>query len=224
MPFPRFYEENKFYRTYFGDESLWLDVENDQNEGLKTADSHFYINYFQSFTDNSSSSDRSRIQVIDVSIKNYDWVSFADTLHSDSDQFDGDRDGPKAVVMKSVYTYVYGDRGEWMLAFENESVDTVCVYNINPAETCSKCPDEKFCRFVGSERQEAECVCKKTEGGEHCDVDSCSHCQNGGFCEIDDETKEIQCICPYPFYGQNCESSSILLLSGASSMVVNSLG
>ena len=222
LPFPRFYEENKFYRTHFADERIWLDVENDLNEGLKTVDGHFYINYIQSFADKSEYYP-SQIPVTDVTIKNYDWVSFADTLHSDSDQFDGDRDGPKAVVMKSVYT-VYGNSGEWMLAFEDELVNTVCVYNINPAETCSKCPDEKFCRFAGSEREEIECVCTKTNEGEYCEVDSCSHCQNGGFCEINDETNKVECRCPYPFYGQNCESSSILLLSGASSMVVNSLG
>ena len=193
--------------------------------GLKTVSGHFYIRYIKSYTEKPSWMDQYVTRpVTDVSIKNTDWVSFTDRNHPDSDLYDGDDGGPKAVVMASV-----DNGGGWMLAFEDELVDTVCVYNIKPDEACSKCRDEKFCRFAGSERQETECVCQKTNEGEHCEVDLCSHCQNGGFCEINypfpnPSTKEIQCQCPYPFYGENCESSSILLVSGPSSMLINSLG
>ena len=182
-------------------------------------DGLFYIRYIQTFVDKFQppSLDQSHVPV--TSIKNYDWVSFADTLHSDSALFDGDRNGSKAVVMKNI-----DDIGEWMLAFEEELVDTVCVYNINPAEACSVCPYEKFCRFAGSKREETECVCQNKNEGELCEVDLCSHCQNGGFCEINNETKEIQCKCPYPFYGEKCGNSSILLLNWASSIIINSLG
>ena len=220
LPIPRFFEEKEFYRKHFGDESIWLDVENDPNEGLKTVDGHFYIQHIRSFADKSSWAYLYFDQRLsDLSIKKYDWFNFTYGNHRDSDLYDGDEYDPKAVVMANEAN------GTWMFAYEDELVDTVCVYNIIPDErACSICPDENFCRFARNERQETECICKNTNEGEQCEVDLCRRCQNGGFCEIDDSTNEIQCRCPYPFYGENCENSTILLLNGESSIIINSLG
>ena len=71
----------------------------------------------------------------------------------------------------------YGDR---IGIYGNEKYDTVCVYNIIPDE-CSECSEESFCRYTNSE---TECDCQKMTKGEYCEIDSCSHCQNGGFCKM----------------------------------------
>ena len=237
LPIPRFAEENEFYRTHFGHENIWLDVENYPDEGLKTVDGHFYMRHIRSFTEKPSWMDESYVHpVTDVSIKYFDWVDFSAYTNTDIDTFPledlmlndddidddiDDIDFSLAVIMAKDD---HGWNNDWMLAYENELVGSVCVYNIKPDESCSKCLNEKFCRFIGSERDETECVCPKTTKGEHCEVDLCSQCQNGGSCEMNDETNKIECRCPYPFYGANCESSSILLMSGESSMIINSLG
>ena len=228
---PRFAEENEFYRVYFGDESIWLDVEDDPDEGLKTVDGHFYIRHIRSFAGYQWGVYERHINPVStapVSIKIYDWVNFHDDFHSANANYSMDdiykdlnEEPPSTAVVMAKNDESSTD---WMVAMQNELVDTVCVYSIKPDEACSKCPDEKFCRFAGSEREEIECVCQNTNEGEQCEVDLCSHkiCENGGFCQINYDT--VQCICPYPFYGANCESSSILLLSGTSSMIINSLG
>ena len=218
LPYPRFVEENDFYRIHFVNESIWLDVENDPNVGLSNVDGHFYIRYFRSYTDKPNWMDESDGRpVSDVSFKNYNWVGFSD-IHYPSSNLYNNGEVSKEVIM------VDKDNGGWILAYENELIETVCVYNIMPDESCSKCPDEKFCRFTGSEREETICVCPETKTGDHCEIDLCARCQNGRFCEINDKTNEIQCKCPYPFYGENCEKVSMLLLSRTCSMVINSLG
>ena len=59
--------------------------------------------------------------------------------------------------------------------------------------------------------------------GEYCEIDSCSQCQNGGFCKINnihpDGTNsghdEIKCICPYPFHGGYCEGTNIIYVESS---------
>ena len=180
LPIPRFEDENEFYRSHFADENLWLDVSNIDNDGLKTSKGHYFIKYVYTFTE-------------ETHVNSYNWTNFNPKTHSDYSFAENSQ-----VVMTS--------SGEWMLAGEDELHDSVCVYNIPPDHSCSKCRDEAFCRFTLSAREETTCVCQNRFSGEHCEIDSCSHCQNGGYCQWDDLTNENQCVCPAPFYGENCES------------------
>ena len=72
------------------------------------------------------------------------------------------------------------------------------------------CQNESFCRYKDISRKETECICKKTTKGDNCEVDLCSHCQNGGFCDFKDATNDPQCICPFPYYGEFCEGKICL--------------
>ena len=185
-------------------------------EGLKTANGHFYIRDIKSFEDEiptwRSKLNGLFIEGSPVSIKNFDWVNFSDLLHfvrqppeevgEEDEDLIGSLDFGKEVIMTNW-------NGEWRLAYAYELINTVCVYNIKPDETCSQCPDEAFCKYTGevkegSERKETICVCQNTFEGENCEVDLCSNCQNGGFCER--SNNDVQCRCPYPFYGKYCES------------------
>ena len=126
--------------------------------------------------------------------------------------------------------------GNWTFIGANETIDSVCVYNIIP-DQCSKCQDQAFCRYADlgfsyllflstiwisdaveyrtearilyadKSRQQTVCVCPNSKTGDHCEINLCSHCKNGGSCQIKNDTNEIECICPAPFYGKYCESS-----------------
>ena len=229
LPIPRFHEENEFYKTHFGssgqntdlditlDEGLWLDVSYDVNEGLISVDGHSFIKYVRSFVtdefDLESPNIRYEYTSVDddlddhhrwsdliteefVQIKYHDWINL-----TDMDQSEYFVTGDRGVFMKN--------NGEWEWINENEygskEFDAVCVYNIIPDE-CSECQGESFCRYTVSDKKETECDCQKMTKGEYCEIDSCSHCQNGGFCAGHDE---IKCICPYPFHGDFCEGTNI---------------
>ena len=217
LPIPRFEEENEFYRVHFGEESLRLDIFRDAYDGLKTADGHYFIKYIKTFEDYDH-----QYQYKPVNINNYDWVNFTNELHRPEillqrTEFLPDSEilpvvGKKSVVM----TYT----GEWMLAEENELINSVCVYNIIPDHSCSKCRDKDFCRYTGNARDETICICQNMLNGEHCEIDSCSHCQNGGYCQIDDLTNQTHCVCPYPFHGDNCESKKNIFFINASRTIM----
>ena len=122
----------------------------------------------------------------------------------------------------SIVVDEYGDR---IGIYGNEEYDTVCVYNIIPEE-CSECSEESFCRYTNSE---TECDCQKMTKGEYCEIDSCSHCQNGGFCKKNnnppDDTNlghdEIKCICPYPFHGDYCEGANIIYIRSSIRYIIS---
>ena len=80
LPIPRFYEEQEFYKTHFGDENLWLDL-----------------------------------------------------------TFDFDTWPDQDVFMNDV--------GQWDWTNETVLFDAVCIYDIIPDESCSKCQNESFCRY-----------------------------------------------------------------------------
>ena len=56
-------------------------------------------------------------------------------------------------------------------------------------------------------QQETRCVCPSTREGEFCEINLCSHCQNGGRCRIGQFKNETECVCPSPFYGDHCQLS-----------------
>ena len=222
LPIPRFYEENEFYKTHFGDEGLWLDISYDANMVIQSVNGHSFIRYVRTFTDMNDGIEQDlttdefhrNLATTEefVEIKHHDWINFTDK------DFGYSMDSP-ILWMGENYVFMT-NTGEWEWTNEsedgNEVLDAVCVYNIIPDE-CSKCPEESFCRYTDSERKKTECVCQKMIEGEHCEINSCSHCQNGGFCSKNhippDGTNpghdEIKCICPYPFHGDYCEGTNL---------------
>ena len=205
LPIPRFLEEQEFYKTYFADENLWLDVIYDASEGVKSGNSsangHSFIRFVRTYTqinDQNGFFNNELIQTDEevARIEYHDWITLAGNGHSGYFSTWGDQD------------VFLNNRGEWDWTAENDLFDAVCVYDIIPDENCSKCQNESFCRYKDTSRKETECLCKKTTQGENCEIDLCSHCQNGGYCDFKGTTNEIQCICPFPFFGELCEGKS----------------
>ena len=134
----------------------------------------------------------------------YEWEKYVFMTNTGEWKWINENEADIAVQNEGFRTGIYG----------NEENDAVCVYNIIPDE-CSECSKDSFCRYTNGE---TECDCQKMTKGEHCEIDSCSHCQNGGFCKIHsispDGTNsghdEIKCICPYPFHGDYCEGTNII--------------
>ena len=194
LPIPRFSDENEFYRNHFGHEDLWLDISYDpENGGFKSLSGH-------SFTD--------RIQTVSgiLEIKSYAWINASTKLHSTGlvmpEEWGQENPGNNPGVPE-----VYMRDGQWRLIEDYYELDSVCIYNIIPDDKCSKCADEDFCRFTDSTKQETECVCPEMKDGKFCKTNRCKHCQNGGLCELNDQTNEYDCICRHPYQGPKCESS-----------------
>ena len=228
LPIPRFHDENEFYRTLFGQlttdwgvyggrdwEGMWLDVTFNANKGVQSAKGHTYIKYTRTLSDvEYQEIDKTEWEYL-AEIKYHDWINLS--LYGMGQQF-----GEKNVRMDEYGEWVPLDWDKfnfWGDPMEDDyhNLDTVCVFNIIPDSSCSKCQDESFCRYRDSERKETECVCQKISEGEFCEIDLCSQCQNGGYCDVertrDDHgisKNEIQCICPYGFYGEKCECKSLM--------------
>ena len=199
LPTPRFREENEFYITHFGDDGLWLDVTFDAKKGLKSANGHWYIKYLRTFTDGVYQPDFSRdLMTGDEKIAEIKYDEWIDLRTEKYPGYFNDWTFNEWTEKDVFVTY----NGEWEWAEENESFNAVCVYNIIPDEKCSKCQNGSACKFDKRDENEIECVCRKMTNGEFCEEDSCSHCKNGGYCD------ENQCICPFPFYGRNCEGKN----------------
>ena len=57
------------------------------------------------------------------------------------------------------------------------------------------------------------CECPAGFAGLRCETAYAGACQsapclNGGFCREDEDTFQFECLCPYPFFGNNCERSA----------------
>ena len=181
LPIPRSFEENEFYRTHFGNKSLWLDIS-------KADDSY---NYQDSNQRIFSSIIRTIYNEV-VQIDKYDWATF------NLSQSDKETRYSREVIMleNGQYGAVSGDA--------NAFNEAVCVYNIISEQNCTQCLPG-FCQYTKNEFNETECVCPKTRRGKNCEIDLCSHCRNGGTCRISDGMNETECICPRPFEGEYCE-------------------
>ena len=212
LPIPRFPEEQEFYKTYFADDNLWLDMTYDANEGIKSSNGATFFKFIKTFThlndqkgffENELSQTDEKFAII----KNHEWINLAGG-HAGYFSTWEEQD----VFMNDVGEWDWTDESDEPRFDESDDVlfDAVCVYDVIPEEKCSKCQNESFCRYKDLSRKETECVCKKTTEGVHCEVDLCANCQNGGYCDFKDATNEIQCICPFPFYGEFCEGKICL--------------
>ena len=175
LPIPRFPEENEFYRTYFVNESLWLDINDryDNNNFQTSGDFSFMLSV--------------RTLTGEVQINNFDWFTLNIT----------DKPNFNKIMMTNT--------GQWELVKQNEFIDSVCVFNIQPDRNCAECWNEDFCRFNDDSKQQTKCICPNTRRGDYCEIDLCSQCQNRGSCRMDNDGNGIECICPRPFDGKYCE-------------------
>ena len=179
LPIPRFAEENELYRKHFGKQAIWLDISYEDSDGLKSVSGHSFTYLLQT----------SMVEFMDIN--EYKWMKFDSTNKFDYHE---------VVLTKS---------GQWMLKDENEPIDSICVYNIIPDQSCLTCADKDFCRFNKKETLTIECVCPYMKGGDFCEIDLCqTHCQNNGKCQYNENTKAIDCRCEYPFHGEKCEKKS----------------
>ena len=178
LPIPRFADENEFYRTHFGETNLWLDITYTPEIGYESASGHSFMEEVKTVSDGKKNFNK------------YEWMDNISLDNSDS------------------HNIVMTNKGRWSAVSETEEFDSVCIYNLIPDKKCSKCLDKDFCRFTDRTKQRIECVCPKDKKGKFCKTNSClSHCQNRGYCQLNDRTEEIDCICRYPFQGKKCETS-----------------
>ena len=179
LPIPRSKEENEFFRTHFGKKKLWLDISKDSNSfNYKDSNNIIFSSIIQTNHDF-------------IQIDKYDWVTFNLTKN----------------VRETIYSrdVLMLENGQYdAVSSHNGLNEAVCVYNIVSQQNCTSCLPG-FCHYTNNEYNETKCVCPKTSRGENCEIDLCSHCQNGGDCRIRDETNETECICPRPFDGEYCE-------------------
>lgn len=105
--------------------------------------------------------------------------------------------------------------GEWKQEDQSRLLDTICIYDIIP-KRCSKCLYKDFCRYKDHHKLEVICICPDMTDGDNCEIDLCRQCLNGGQCLVNEESNEIECICPYPFHGKYCESSKNNILNSIS--------
>ena len=178
LPIPRFADENEFYRTHFGETNLWLDITYNADEGYISAFGHSFTEQVHSITAGK------------LKFNKYQWMNTISLNNS------------------HLHNIILTNKGQWSPVNETEKLDSVCIYNIIPNEKCAKCLDKDFCRFTDRTKQKIECACPKNKEGQFCKKNSCkSHCQNRGFCQLNNRSTEMSCICRYPFQGKKCEFS-----------------
>ena len=178
LPVPRFQDENEFYRTHFGETNLWLDITYDAEKRYRSAFGYTLTEQIHSVSAGKLGFDK------------YEWMNIT------------------ALNSSVSHNAVMANKGHWYAANESELFDSVCIYNIIPNEKCSKCLHKDFCRFTDRTKQKTKCICPKNMEGQFCKTNTCrSHCQNRGYCQKNDQTKEMDCFCRYPFQGRKCETS-----------------
>ena len=178
LPIPRFPEENEFYRIYFGHDKLWLGVSNSDDTASRIFKTDEGQILFGIFTQSHA----------EVEINQYSWIN-----------------GTQSILNSNFNDVSMSNSGQWQGSNETELLDSVCIFNILPDE-CSKCLNQDYCRYKDENREEVECICPNSTQGDHCEINRCSKCLNGGQCYINAETSETECACIHPFHGKHCES------------------
>ena len=104
LPIPRFSEENEFFRTQFGDETLWLGVSDSEQTGIFRTD--FDLTLHQVFKTNEN----------EITGSKFEWTNT--NLKHDSSS--------KGVKMSK--------SGQWQMEDEHNLLNAICVYDIIPDE------------------------------------------------------------------------------------------
>ena len=172
LPIPRSQEENEFYRKYFADESLWLDI-------FRMSDGHFKSSYEQLFVG------RVKTWLGDIEyFKMYDWINIS---HYDSDFVilvdDGQwntTDGLNqrdSVCVFNILSHEHCPKcpDDKFCRFKNETRQEIeCICPIDRKgefcqdKICSHCENGGYCRFDDEDSNRFDCVCPKPFHGENC--------------------------------------------------------
>ena len=197
LPSPRFPEENDFYRTHFGNVSLWIDVP------------EIMISFVHTNTDH-------------VIINNFDWINLNVTDKSFLTEFIMNGTGQweqtdtnlflDSVCVQNIQPENNCSRcGDDAFCrftdFSKNVTECICPFHrtgLNcEIDLCSNCQNKGFCKI--SKTNQIECICPRPFGGVHCEENLCPHCLNGGYCEVTPGQNESECVCPVKYHGKYCE-------------------
>ena len=185
LPIPRFFEENEFYKVYFGNEGLWLGMSDSEEDGVFKSDDGYILHRLL------------KNIAREIRISQFEWKNISINLSSN----------PNLNGIKMTKT------GNWVIEDEDTvRHNSVCIYNIIP-DDCSKCAIKEFCRYKDASVIENECICPVMTRGKFCEKHLCEHCLNGGQCINNKKTDKNDCVCPYPYHGKHCELSTYSLYS-----------
>ena len=172
LPIPRFQEENEFYRKYFADETLWLDIS-------RMSDGDYNSSYGQLFIRHVLTASR------DIEyIKSHDWMSLSNIgsefviLTKEGEWKTTDllnkRDSV-CVVNISPDENCSNCPDEAFCRFKNETKqETECVCSIDREgefcqnDLCSHCQNGGSCRLNNEDLDQFDCICPKPFFGDHC--------------------------------------------------------
>ena len=104
LPIPRFFEENEFFRTQFGNDTLWLGVSDSEEAGIYRTDFDFTLYQV------------SKIHDTEIIGSRFEWSNT--TFKHESSL--------KGVKMSK--------SGQWQLEDEQNLLNAICVYDIIPDE------------------------------------------------------------------------------------------
>ena len=171
LPIPRFREENEFYRKYFADETLWLDIS-------RTADGNFSSSYGQLF-----------LRLVKTAlaleyIKNYGWMNISNydsefvILTENGEWETADESLTRdAVCVFNILPHEDCSKcqDEAFCRFANEErTKTECVCPVGKEgefcqdDSCYHCQNQGYCKFNNGKSNVFDCVCPKPFFGENC--------------------------------------------------------
>ena len=182
LPIPRLIEENDFYKTYFGHDSMWLGVSDSDQEGIFKSDMGDILHQVHE-----------RLQG-EVTVSKFGWTNRTLSLNSTEN----------GVKMSS--------SGHWLIEDENQMLESVCIFHVlhRDCSKCTSkifCQYKK--EEMNWNRNDIECICPDMSEGKYCESNKCLECMNGGDCILNNETNQIDCICPFPYHGKYCELGEI---------------
>ena len=190
LPIPRSKEENDFYRTFFTDENLWLDISYNSNEA--------------NFKSDSGSVFAHKIQTVNKSeiISSFDWIDFDEFGSNDvilsSDGKWRTKDGSNPV--NSICIYKIEHDNDCAKCFD----EAFCRYTDRTRKktecVCQVNRDGDFCQ------------------NNLCDCQNGGYCRSFNQTELNQtelnqtELNRTECVCPFPYFGPKCELGKIICL------------
>ena len=171
LPIPRFHEENEFFRKYFADETLWLDIS-------RMTDGNFESSYGQLFV-------REVETILSLEfIVSHNWMNFSNNgsefvMMTKNGRWETTDDNLKRDSV-CVLNILPGEncskcRDKAFCRFTNgERLKTECVCAVDEGgelcqdDLCSHCQNEGYCKFYDKEANKRDCVCSKPFFGDYC--------------------------------------------------------
>ena len=233
LPSPRFPEENEFYRTHFGNKSLWIEVPEKMISFVRTNSDYVVINNFDWV--NLNVSEKSNLTEV-IMTSTGQWVIAKTNVMMDSicvKDIQPDRNCTKCADDAFCrYTDLGRNATSCICPAHKQGLD--CEIDL-----CSNCQNNGYCQI--SETNQVECICPRPFDGIHCEFSVCPHCENGAYCTVNDQQLstnltyrtnftnltnltnptyltnmnnltnlyESECICVGSFQGKHCEKSKL---------------